>query len=465
MNSETVLNGAAGLAGIQWAVSGQPARRLLRTQLTRMLEPGSTFGPLHLTRAKYKPGRKLLAYYTLVVTGPETRHNRTVPLAVAWMPPDTLPPQETPDQPVQEMQAEARQQGLLSPFLHLQQDIPAWGLRLQVWPLDPDFPQLVRLGSPAHAEQLFHSAGVKLALAGEDCVKITPIRYRPGERHVLRYQIDTNSNSPVQERLYAKLYPDANAAARANRIADRVVGWLEQSMPGFHGVRPAGMSAEDSVILYPHAPGTPLSQQLYRSPVWLSRQFKLVGAALACLHRGPQSLTEDLKENTLEKEIKVIRRASEHVQALLPDAGAVILRILERAEQLHARLPHETPTFTHSDFKSDHLLVSASGMTLIDFDTCALADPALDIGKFLADLEWWYKRTGAAGLEQSQQAFLAGYNNEDENGRLARARLYQSLILAKITIRRARLYSKDWASLTMNLIRRSEEILDSVPVR
>ena len=48
----------------------------------------------------------------------------------------------------------------------------------------------------------------------------------------------------------------------------------------------------------------------------------------------------------------------------------------------------EKPTFTHADFKSDHLLTTPQGLTLIDFDTCTLTNPALGIGKFLADLEW-----------------------------------------------------------------------------
>jgi hypothetical protein len=72
-------------------------------------------------------------------------------------------------------------------------------------------------------------------------------------------------------------------------------------------------------------------------------------------------------------------------------------------------------------------LASPQGLTLIDFDTCARADPALDIGKFLADLEWWFTLQGIPGLEEAQAELLKGYVGEREpdhtvNARLARAR-------------------------------------------
>jgi hypothetical protein len=462
MNRAAVLNPEAGITAIQWAVTSRQPRQMLRRRLAEMLEPGCRIGPLHLSRVKYKPHRKLLAYYNFTVSDPHTGRTRTVPLAVTWGPLAAPPEQESLDQQSIEMQAEAGRRGLLSPFLQLQQDIPEWGVRVQVWPLDPAFPQLVRLGSPGYAQRLFQSSGIAIPFEDEDCVKITPIRYRPGERHVLRYQVLTGDDPAETNRLYAKLYQDSQSAARAYRIAHRVVNWLESNLAGLQGVRPAGISEEDAVILYPHAAGIPLSKQLHRSPAWLDRQLQLVGKALSSLHDGPETLTLDLEETTFAKEVKVITRAGEHVQVLLPETGAILQRILVRAQELHASLPQEKPTFTHSDFKSDHLLIGPAGITLIDFDTCALADPALDIGKFLADLEWWHEQAGVYAFERAQQAFLRGYQNTDKLGRLARAQLWHSLILAKIAIRRARLYSRNWATLTTKMIRRSETILQEL---
>src|SRR5439155_433482 len=88
-------------------------------------------------------------------------------------------------------------------------------------------------------------------------------------------------------------------------------------------------------------------------------------------------------------EVEGVARASEHICALLPRTGAVITETLERARAVHDRLPREAPTFTHGDFKADHVWVSRDGLTLLDFGSCGIGDPARDVGKFLADLRWW----------------------------------------------------------------------------
>ena len=207
------------------------------------------------------------------------------------------------------------------------------------------------------------------------------------------------------------------------------------------------MSQEDGVIFYPHAPGIPLSHQLHRSRRWLAAQLQIIGRGLAILHNGPETLQSELKQNTFTNEAKVVKRASEHIQVLLPETHDKILEILDKVQEHYSDLPQEKPTFTHSDFKSDHLLTTPQGLTLIDFDTCTLTDPALDIGKFLADLEWWFTLKGISGVEEAQAELLKGYLGEGEpdqtvHERLARARLFHVLILVKIVVRRVPLYRK-----------------------
>src|SRR2546430_14418967 len=123
-----------------------------------------------------------------------------------------------------------------------------------------------------------------------------------------------------------------------------------------------------------------------------------------------------------------------------------------RAQALHQRLPQEPPTFTHGDFKSEHVWVAPGGPTLIDFDSSHLADPALDVGKFLADLQLWHVTRQQPGLEQAQDRFLAGYAPGAPAERQVRARLYEVAGLVKITARRVRLFDDGWASRTPQLI-------------
>ena len=460
MNNEYILSGNAGLEGIQWVINGQSSRRLLRREVQSMLRQGYRAGPFHLTRAKFKPGRKLSAYFTFPVLDAVGQARHSVHLAVTWQ--KTLDGTNHADGRDQ-LQEEANQSGLMPVQRELWRDIPDQGIKLQIWPFDPEFPQLVRLGNPSYVAGMFASLGI--THDPKQMPVITPIRYRPGERHVLRYEIGSSESVPGRgQRLYAKLYANAQDAARAFGVANRVVDWLAANNQGLQGNRPEAMSQGDGVIFYPHAPGTPLSHQLHRSPRWLAAQLNVIGRVLATLHNGPESLQSDLKQNTFTREVKVVKRASEHIQVLLPETHAKILEILDKLEQNYSSLPQEKPTFTHSDFKSDHLLSTPQGLTLIDFDTCTLTDPALDIGKFLADLEWWFTLQGISGIEEAQSQLLKGYLGDGEPDhtvyeRLARARLFYILILMKIVIRRVPLYQKEWAAKTAWMIERAAQAL------
>jgi len=460
MSLEDTLSGKAGLAGIHSLLNGQASRRLLRCEIQSMLGDGYRAGPFHLTRAKFKPGRKLLAYFTFPTFDTAKQASQPIHLAVAWqLNLDDSNRAEDLDQ----FQEEVNRSGLSLIQRAFWRNIPDQGISLQIWPFDPEFPQLVRLSDSSYVAGMFASLGITHEL--KQMPVITPIRYRPGERHVLRYEIPSADELHLGsgQRLYAKLYSNGKDAARAFDVANRVVDWLDAKNQGLMGNRPKAMSLEDGVILYSQAPGIPLSRLLNRSRKWLAIQLRTVGKALASLHNGPEILQTGLKQNTFTNEVKVVRRASEPIQLLLPEAYEKILETLDKAQERYSHLPQEKPTFTHSDFKADHLLSAPQGLTLIDFDTCTLTDPALDIGKFLADLEWWFTLNGVSGVEEAQIEFIKGYLGEggtdsilDE--RLARARLFHILILIKIVARRVPIYRKEWGALTTRMIERADQL-------
>ena len=466
MKQEDILSGNAGLAGIHRILNGQPSRRLLRSEVEGMLHSGFRAGPFHLTRAKFKPGRKLSAYFSFPVLDETGKACQTAHLAVTWQ--NALESGSDADGRGS-LQEEARRAGLMPVQRELWRDLPERGMRLQVWPLDPKFPHLVHLGDPDHVREMLTSLGA--AQDGKQLPVIKPIRYRPGERHVLRYEIP--ASAAVRGRgqyLYAKLYKNGQDASRAFGIANRVVDWLDANPQGLQGNRPEAMSQEDCAILYPHAPGIPLSHQLDRSTRWLTSQLQTIGRALATMHSGPESLQAGLKENSFTNEAKVVKRASEHIQALLPETYDKIIMILDTLQTHYTDLPQEKPTFTHSDFKADHLLCTPHGLTLIDLDTCTLTDPALDLGKFLADLEWWFEREGISGIEETHAALIKGYQDELVgnsviNERLRRAKLFHVLILVKIVARRVPLYKKEWTAMTAHLVERASQRLNqAIPV-
>jgi len=467
VNIADALSGSAGLAGVQWALLGPEPRELLLHELSALLEDPRLPIACDLHRAKYKPGRKLTAYYDLRL-GENGAAQRSRPIAVTWEPPANIGQPAAPE--LQQLQELISQRGLATPFRRLVGELPAWGMRVQIAPLDLHYPQLVRLSDPDHVPALIATAYAIAARgpapAPDSRYTITPIRYRPGQRHVLRYDALNSDHAGVT---FAKLY-NGDSGARAFQVATSVADWLDEGGRGMSALRPLAYIGADGVILYPQVVGTPLSQQLRQPGPAIAQHLRTIGSALQALHHAPSELVGELKTNNFAAEIKAIARAAEHIHPLLPAVGAQIDAILEQARALHEQLPNEPLTFAHGDLKADHVWVTADGLTLIDFDTCYLADPAIDLGKFLADLQWWYAaydQPGAeAGCAQAQDQFLAGYADSGMSPeRITRARLYEALVLVKMTVRRVRLFDPDWAARTTRLIAHADALLARLVAR
>lgn len=396
-----VVAGEAGSGGLRAALRAPDVRNQIRAALTTMLEPGAEVDGCRLRRTKLKPGRKLTAWFD-VASGP---HRRAVAVAW-WADPGAAPPVDNASE------AEAHERDVAAPFRHLFVDLPG-GPRVQVAPFDPDFPRLVAMSDPGHAAAVSGLARP---------VTVRTVRYRPGQRHVLRY-------GPHRGGLYAKLYRDGGGADAA-RLACSAAELVPEAPAEVRWVD------GDRAVLVAHAPGARLSTLLGRDAAY--EGLAEAGRILRRVHALPPAALPGLPTRTGDAEVRTVARACEALQVLLPDVGAQVRDTLARTTDLMATLPAEDPVFLHGDYKSDHLLIGAA-TTLIDFDRCGVGDPALDVAKFMADLRWWLR---GPRLVAAQRSFLEGYG--DDGARLIRARALEPLFSVKLTARRVRLHDSGW---------------------
>jgi len=403
-----------------------------------------------LRRVKLKPGRKLTVHCDAWVRAGGTEIKR--PVVVVW---DGGDGRTACDPRTATLEAQAVADGLAAPFRGLFARLPPWNASVQVFPLDARFPQLVRLSDPWHVAAMLASC---LPQASGVSYRVSTIRYRPGERHVLRYEPAPGQRGPV---VFAKLSRREADIARAFRVYTRVADRMDVFRGGIRVVRPFGALADDGVILFPAVSGRPLSTLLRLRDHGVSGHLEQAARALRVLHSSPAALAEAMAARDFAADIEGARRASEHICALLPRTGAAITETLERARAVHDRLPREAPTFIHGDFKADHLWVSHGGLTLIDFGSCGIGDPARDVGKFLADLRWWSAVSGR-GSASARAAFRAAYGTEGSEARLLRARVYEALFLLVFAAHRVPLYHPDWAQRTARLAQRARAVLDAL---
>jgi len=422
VEAAALLSGEAGPDGPRAALQPGALRSQVRAALTQLLDEHTSLGPCRLTRTKYKPGRRLTASFDVAITG-----HRQRPANATWRPTGAWPA----DPPgVADTEEEARRRGLAAPFNSLSARFPEWDMRVDVWPLDAAFPGLVRLSDPTYAATV-------AALAVPPTVHT--LRYRPGERHVLRYDLPTGDDGGV----VVKLYRD-DRGAEVFRVATAVAHHLE-GRGRWRAAAPAAYLSDDQAVLVPVAPGVALSTALRQQRPNVASHLRDAGALLRAVHDAPARLTASVGERHVADELAATERATTAARQLIAGADAAVTAVIDGTRRLLDRLPDEAPAFTHGDFKADNLIAARAGLTVVDFDRCTAADPALDIAKFLADLRWWIADSPAA-VDAAREEFLAGYAVTDMRARLARTRALEPLLIVKHAGRRIPVHEPKWAA-------------------
>jgi hypothetical protein len=340
------------------------------------------------------------------------------------------------------------------------------------FPVDPKLPHLAAVMAPSRHRLLaetLESTARRVHRVPPDWLLLDtaaePVRYKPGDRCVLRYRLrfgapatDEAPVPPVRTgTLVAKLYQEESEAQDADDLlarlrADAAITWTARPL-GVVPRLPLALtedlgSGRDPVparsgpdVVHPGAPD---------AVAVLGRAAR----ALAELHTSDRDVANLPVRRGADEAGKAARRAAlleQHVPVLGPEIRRVTGPLCDRL----AALPTDPLRPAHGSYKLSQLLIRDGVVFLVDFDQFCLADPALDVGYFLAYLRpagLWYHRAGRRGWFQTAAgAFLSAYRRrltergESEataRGVAERAPVYEAALLLKIAARRAnRLHS------------------------
>jgi thiamine kinase-like enzyme len=173
----------------------------------------------------------------------------------------------------------------------------------------------------------------------------------------------------------------------------------------------------------------------------------VIAVGLARLHTYP--LPPGWPARTASNEAARAVGRAKQLAAYAPDHADRAVALAERvAERLEATATPAART-AHGSFKSAQLLFRGNRLFITDFDQLCAADPALDVGYFLAYLRppsLWYRRRDARDwYDQLERVFLDTYTRtlaELGCARLragqvaARSHLYSAALMFKIANRR-----------------------------
>lgn len=304
------------------------------------------------------------------------------------------------------------------------------GPRLWVFPDDPALPGLRLLATPDRLRDALREA-IPAARRLRGC-RVTLLRYRPHRRATVLLSARLG-DQPV--RYVAKVYHD-QAKAAAVYAETRP---LARALTGHRDVivlaDPVAFLPAPRLVLQRLVAGQPLDQLLGDRRGGgrdLRGAVRRAGAALAALHAAPQVSS---RERPVEAELARFARRAAAVRGVSPEVGARLLAVTEHLHRRGRDLPPAARGLVHGDCKPSQFLLRPGAVALLDFDHCGVADPACDVGAFLAALRGRTLTGAAPGAHHLPAEFLAGYGHVAGPDAAARVRWYEAVALVRKALR------------------------------
>jgi thiamine kinase-like enzyme len=180
------------------------------------------------------------------------------------------------------------------------------------------------------------------------------------------------------------------------------------------------------------------------------------GSTLRKLHNLD---ADELKNHTKLDELGNLQRLLKLIINMYPDLEDIFNKELNGLTK-NAGADHPAKVYAHRDYFDKQILYSHNRTTLLDYDNAAAADPALDVGNFLAhmSLRSLQHPHCSANIRNGSRAFMDAYGNFEE-GFLSRAAWWSRAA----RLRLAALYSlrPRWRDLAYKLLNQPVDILDS----
>jgi phosphotransferase family enzyme len=209
---------------------------------------------------------------------------------------------------------------------------------------------------------------------------IRAVRYKPGRRCLIEYDIELPSSELVS--LVAK--------ARA-RGADRATFDLMRELRrrGFDDHSADGISVPEPIAIIPEL------------GLWLQRKIGGVqathglaaanGVALACrlaeaAHKLHRAAVPARREHAMADELRILHDCLHALATQRPDWAPRLERLLAACARVAAATPLPEMRGIHRDFYPDQVMVDGDRLYLLDFDLYCRGDPALDIGNCIGHI-------------------------------------------------------------------------------
>jgi hypothetical protein len=348
----------------------------------------------------------------------------------------------------------ARGRPELAPFARAAALLKPLAMAVYAFPVDGELPTLVEATDPAVASR---ALGELLAAAGRlpapDQVsgcRAEPVHYNRRHRCMLRYRLDLAGGGALT--LYGKVSNDG-AGERTPAVVAALRGALARSGPRFALPESLGFRPDLQLVVLTEIPGVPMVAQLLKArlrgeqPAPEATGPALEDAVAACGRIAAALHTSGLRlgpGRPLTSELASLRAELASLRRVAPDLGGRLAGWLDLAEERAAASAPLPPCQSHGDFSYTQLIFHGGTSGLVDFDNFCQAEPALDLGHFLAYLRFAGVKAKAQDGSAAERArlvgdlaarFTAAYSAAGGPGAaLARVPVYETVSLVRLAL-------------------------------
>ena len=371
----------------------------------------------------------------------------------------------------------------IAPFTAPVAMIEPLNMVVYTFPIDGELPTLVAATDRQRMTEIFAET-LPEVLAGQLTIqdlRMVPVNYARRYRCVMRYEIEclAPGNKLQRREVYGKIATDTQGALIAPVIAalrERVLG--NRNAYQFNIPRSLGFRPDLQLSLLEAIPGTPQINQLLKarlsgvdlpaSDLTLDRAMDACAQIANALHRSNIGLG---RRRTLDNDLTELRKGIREVKRVAPELGAQFQTWLERIESYAEESDALLPRFCHGDYTYAQVIFDGRQSGLVDFDTVCQAEPALDLGQFLAYLRaaaHKARKAASSGTtpigvqlgEHFLDAYIAAAGEQIEDAERLRIRVS---VYEVVSLMRMALHS--WQQLKATRLENAIAVLEEAMVR
>lgn len=280
--------------------------------------------------------------------------------------------------------------------------------------------------------------------------RIDPVRYKPERRCVLRCKMKfkkDDSGEKAKEKFFVRVYSD-NTGKAAHQLLDRLNKAVTVADKKINIPKVLGYNDQLKLLVISEVPGKPLLELLGQSS--FEEALEKTALLLANLHHLK---VETERKWNFPEELTVVKKQTELISSILPDLYGKLQDLIFKLEKRAASLNFSAFHLLHGDFYYGQVLVDQDRVWFLDLDEAILGDPLLDVGNFIAHLQYLGLISPGATWKNYIQLFQNSYfQAAGENLNPQKLTWFKAYSLIKLAIWPFRTLKSNWQKMIEQII-------------